>query len=136
MIRMYSAYDPPDQVLVMCTAEEGRAKQSEFRGTDINVIVKQYQQTGMLPQVQPGQFLDVSVVADYREALAEVRLAESFFSSLPAEVRAEFANDPAEFLDFATDPQNRARMQELKLIPADPVVSDPVVPDADGVVVP
>lgn len=133
MARIYSAYDPPPKVGVECTAAEGRAKQSEFRGTDVNVIVAQYNKTGMLPQVMPGQFLDVSVVGDYRQALHEVRLAESFFMSLPAEVRSEFENDPASFLDFASDPANRGRLQELKLIPKDSV---PAEPAGEGTIVP
>lgn len=124
-MRVHTAFDLPPDIKVMCTAEEGRAKQSEFRGTDINVIVKQYAQTGLLPQVAPGMFLDVSAVRDYREALEEVRLAEDFFKSLPADIRSEFANDPAAFLDFASDPANRGRLQELKLVPKDDAPAEP-----------
>lgn len=121
-MKVYTQFLRPPQVVVECTAAEGKTKQSESAAVDVNRIVAQFDRTGVLPQVRPGQFLDVSAVGDYREALEEVRLAESFFSSLPAAIRTEFANDPAAFLDFAVDPANRGRMQELKLIPADVVV--------------
>lgn len=122
--RIYSAYDVPPQVQLECK-DVSKTRQSELASCDINNIVKQFDKTGMLPQVVGGPvFLDVSYVGDYRTAIDQVRMAEGFFSALPAKVRAEFANDPASFLDFASNGENRKQMQEWGLIAADPVVED------------
>lgn len=95
-------------------------KQSEAAATDINVIMKRYEQTGLLPQaVREAVFTDVSQVGDFRTALEVIRVAQEGFMQLPAQVRAEFRNDPAEFVDFCSDPGNRARMVELGLVEAE-----------------
>ena len=49
------------------------ARQSEKAYSDINVIMRKYVKTGVLPpQTREGFFADVSKVGDYREALARV----------------------------------------------------------------
>lgn len=104
-------------------------RQSEAEGADINVIMKRYEKTGLLPQVtQEALFLDVSEMPDYRTALGLVAEVDRVFRELPAEKRALFRNDTAEFMDFASDPANRGRMVELGLLPAPEV--PPVVAEA------
>lgn len=102
-------------------------KQSEAAACDINLIMKNYDRTGLLPQaVKEAVFMDVSEVGDFRTALAVIQTAQEGFMRLPAVVRAEFRNDPAEFVDFCSDPGNRARLVELGLVEAEtppPVVA-------------
>lgn len=117
---VYGHFNRPPVHEVVCKEEEGKTRQSDAVAADVNNIIKQFDRTGLLPQVQQGMFMDVSEVGDYQSALAQVRLADSFFMSLPAAVRAEFGNNPAEFLDFAADPANRGRLQELGLVPKEP----------------
>lgn len=100
--------------------DPSRAKQSEFKGTDIQEIIRKYDATGVLPTTgREGLFIDVSEVGDYREAMELVRNAERFFSQLPAEIRTRFNNDAAEYLDFVSDSGNFAEAQKLGLVPAD-----------------
>lgn len=95
-------------------------KQSEAAATDINLIMKRYEQTGLLPQaVREAVFTDVSQVGDFRTALEVIRVAQEGFMQLPAGVRSEFQNDPAAFVDFCSDPGNRARLVELGLVEAE-----------------
>lgn len=76
------------------------AVQSEKDSTDVNRIVARFEKTGLLPQVDViGDYLDVSEVGDYREALARVEAADKVFQQLPAAARARFDNDPALFID-------------------------------------
>ena len=107
-------------------------RQSEAKYADINLIMAKYVKTGVLPQAtRQGFFADVSIVGDYRDALQGVEHAETYFMHLPPEVRSKFMNDPAEFLDFVSDPENLPKIEEMGLIAKDdrdvPVV-DPIEP--------
>ncbi len=95
------------------------AKQSFKDETDVNTIIARFAKTGLLTPVmeRPPMFIDVSEVGDYREAIDNVRLAQHLFMQLGSTIRAKFDNDPAEFLDFATDPKNEAEMRKLGLLP-------------------
>lgn len=92
-------------------------KQSMKAETDINNILARYAKSGLLTHLAGGtpQWLDVSEVSDYREAIERVRAADTWFSGLPAKMRETFHNDPAAFLDFASDPSNDKMMAELGL---------------------
>lgn len=105
-----------------------RTKQSMKGETDINNIMKRYQQTGLLAHVaaKSPTYMDVGDVTDYREALEQVRITETFFEGLPAKIRARFEHSAAAFLDFITDPSKRGEAQELGLIPADPEIVPPI----------
>ena len=73
---------------------------------DINRIMAKYQRTGQLPEVRSraGQFVDVSAMPEYLDALNLVIEAQDTFAALPAEIRRECSNDPAVFLDRCNDP--------------------------------
>lgn len=110
------------------------AKQSMRDECDINMILARYAKTGLLTPVvtRPPMFVDVSEVGDYRQAVQNVESAQNLFMELPATTRARFANDPAQFLDFATDPANETEMIELGLLPEpekEPEVPPVVPPD-------
>ena len=121
-----SAYDVHDRVTID-TGTEGGAKQSFKEECDINNILARYAATGLLTPVQqtPGFFVDVSDVGDYREALDNVIQAQALFMQLPAVIRARFENDPAAFLDFASDPTNEDQMREMGLLPPLPAEEPP-----------
>lgn len=116
---MSMAGDGP-RLVVDCTGDEVRTKQSMKAETDINNIVARYRRTGFVEYVNERSpvYADVSDVNDYREAVARVQAAEEFFAGLPSKVRTEFANDPAGFLDFMTDesPEAKARAEKLGLV--------------------
>ncbi len=117
----YTAVDPPPKVL-LDNFGKTRTRQSEAKATNINTIMKQYDRTGLLP-VDGGEalFADVSDVPDYRTSLNLITRADEMFMQLPADVRARFDNEPAIFLDFTSDPENRDEMIEMGLLPK-PVV--------------
>lgn len=111
-------------------AKDGKTRQADAEACDINVIMRRYEKTGMLPtmaQVE-GYFADVSDMGDYRTALSVVREADGMFMALPAEVRRRFDNDPAAFVDFMADPANRDEAVKLGLVAAAPVVVEGVTP--------
>jgi phage internal scaffolding protein len=109
-----------------------RTKQSFRDECDINNILRQFNVTGQLPvgSVQP-QYGDFSGITDYQSALNRVMAAQDSFLQLPAKIRAKFDNDPAVFLDFASDEANKDEMKALGLLreeTAQAVVSSPSEP--------
>lgn len=90
---------------------------------DINVLMERYEATGVPPPINQGvaQYLDLTAMpADYMSAMALLQEAEIAFMKLPATVRREFDNDPRQFVDFASDPENLSQMQTWGLAPPTP----------------
>ena len=115
---------------VDCSEDEDMTKQSMKDECDINNILAQYAKTGLLTPVTqtPGSFVDVSEVGDYREAIHNVREADRLFMQLPSAVRTRFENDPAQFLDFATEESNMDELREMGLLPPLPI-EEPSAPE-------
>ncbi len=114
-----------------------RTKQSFRDECDINNILRQFNVTGQLPlgSVQP-QYGDFSGITDYQSALNAVMAAQDSFLALPAKVRARFDNDPAYFVEFASNEANKDEMRALGLLsqetakavvtsPSEPVSGEP-----------
>jgi len=93
------------------------AVQSEKDMTDINRIVARARATGDwgLENGKVPQYLDCTVIGDYRECLTKVKAAETAFANLGAQVRDRFANSPQRMVDFLLDPANRAEAEKLGL---------------------
>jgi len=107
-------------------------KQSFRDECDINNILRKFNVTGQLPigSVQP-QYGDFSGITDYQSALNAVMAAQDSFLELPAKIRAKFDNDPALFVEFASDEANRDEMKAMGLLrqeTAQAVVSSPSEP--------
>lgn len=111
-----SAYSPRVRVAISFPAQ-GRTKQSFKTECDINTIMSRYLKTGMVDFVNKHspQYHDVTGV-DYQEALQVVAESQSLFNDLPAQLRGQFKNDPALFLDFVSDPTNRPEMARMGLL--------------------
>lgn len=96
--------------------EPSLTQESDRNETDINVIMERFNRTGQLPQVQmeamSGDFSDIT---DFRDALDRVQAAQAAFMEIPAKIRLQFNNDPAEFIAFAEDPKNIDKLRELGL---------------------
>lgn len=94
----------------------GLTEQAHSRECDMNYIIDRYQATGLITHAKrfEGRYDDVSV-ADFQEAMFLVKSAQSMFDALPANVRKRFANDPAEFISFVTDPRNSDEIDKLGL---------------------
>lgn len=125
-MKFRTRYSEPYKVAKSFEGEESRTKQSFKDECDINNLMARYEKTGQLPalaaaQPQYGDFADVPT---FMEACQIVQKAEEQFAALPAEVRAECANNPAIFLQAIQDPA-WAIKHKLALPPS-------VVPDPDA----
>lgn len=99
---------------------ESLTQQHFEKECDIKEIIKKHDRTGIIQHVNRGvaQYGDYSEINEYREALDLINNAGQAFMGLPAELRKMFDNDPGEFFEFATNPDNAERMVELGLAPS------------------
>lgn len=99
--------------------ERSRTQQNFGPETDINRIMAKYEKTGLLTHVSTyaGQYGDFSGVPDYKSGLERIMAADEMFMSLPARIRDRFNNDPAQFIEFATDEKNLDSLREMGLAP-------------------
>jgi len=97
--------------------EPTRAQQHHKDECDINVILERFGKTGQVPvNAISGSYGDFSGVHDYHTALNTLIAAESEFEALPANIRKQFANEPARLIDFLNDPANKDQAIELGLV--------------------
>lgn len=94
--------------------------QSQAEEADINVIVRRFGVTGVLPEgVRAPVYQDFLHVFDFQSAMNAVRGAQESFDKMPADVRKRFANDTQQFVVFCSDPGNIDELRKLGLaIPA------------------
>lgn len=112
------------QVHIETRNDEPTMTQQQFKDEcDINNIVKKFNTTGQFTHLtsRTGQYADFSLITDYQDMLQTVQYAQEAFGSLPAEVRAQFRNDPGNLLQFIQDEKNYEKAQELGLLDAEKV---------------
>jgi len=127
MATFKKAYDKPKR-LTISTTGPSMTKQSFKRECDINHIMAKYQKTGLVDHVShhQGDYSDLTDVPTYHDAMNKIIAANQSFATLPSSIRKKFSNDPAEFLDFVSNPANVPEMQQMGLLPPSPTESLPV----------
>lgn len=95
---------------------------------DINNIIQRYTLQGVLPEVinDPGVYTDISDVGDFLSMQLQVLETQQRFMALPAEVRKEFNNDPALWVDSYLQYKNQ-KQAEPDSKPTTPVKDSPEV---------
>lgn len=96
------------------TGSECLVEQYHKDDCDIHNILKRFWKTGILPITDAKPvYGDFSNVKTYQEAQTLIARVNEYFESLPSRVRERFSNDPAEFLDFVNNPENRKECEDL-----------------------
>jgi len=92
--------------------------QSDTPMTEINNILKQYQQTGMLPGTSNHQmeYADDVNRPSFMDAHEKLVFAREEFAKLPQNLRNELNNNPANFETWLSDPDNTERAIKLGLL--------------------
>jgi phage internal scaffolding protein len=116
----------------------GRTEQHHKSECDIDNIIRKYDKTGLISHVNTAvaQYGDFTEVNEYQESLNMVINAQNAFMELPSEIRKRFGNDPGEFFEFATDPDNHDELVKLGLANAKEVekpIDDVVKTSTEGV---
>lgn len=90
-----------------CGVEHGACKQEFQEAADINVIMRKYRQTGLMPVMMgeaaialSGEDLGYKTFADAYAALQD---AEEMFLKLPPEIRLELGNDPGRYRELSSE---------------------------------
>lgn len=123
----FNAYGVSERVTTEIVGES-LTQQHFAQEADVRNIIKQYDRTGLIANVNRGvaRYGDYSEVNEYAENLRMVQAAQASFMELPAEIREKFGNDPGNFFEFATDPKNHEAMVNLGLAerPVEAVVEE------------
>lgn len=109
--------------------------QQQFREEcDINTIMERFGRTGeLIAPVRMPKYGDFEGINDYHSAMNAIVDAQQTFDSLPAKLRARFSNDPAEFVEFCMNDENRDEAIRLGLVEAVIQAPAPVSePSKDG----
>lgn len=87
---------------------------------NINKIIAKVISGIPVSHVNPRQafYEDVNDVPDYQTAQTMIANADQAFMALPALTRAEFHNDPQEFIEFCGDPENGPKLLDMGLATA------------------
>ena len=96
---------------------DGRTQQHQKDECDINLIIKRHtpEQIALMATQNEGQYGDASSV-DYHAAQNIIANANTMFNDLPSEIRNQFDNDPALFLDFTSNEENYAEMRKMGIM--------------------
>lgn len=107
---------------------------------DINLIMEKVLKGHPVSHINTNEafYGDVSEIPDFTTATQMILDADNAFMALPAKIREQFKNDPAEFIEFCQNPDNNEALikmglhnQVLKtddLKPSPPTVDTPSVP--------
>lgn len=118
-------YDEHARVQVDCS--EGGVTQQHFREEcDINNIMAKWRKQGVLEHAKnfAGRYGDFASYSDFTTNMNLVVAAQDAFMTLPADIRKRFFNDPAEFYDFATNPENLDEMRNMGLLQSGSTTED------------
>lgn len=98
--------------------EKSMTQQCFSESSDVNRIMTRWLSGGPPPvsDASRATFRDVSSGMDYREVCDRVLEVQESFDSLPADMRMRFANDPANLLDFVSNPANNDECIKLGLM--------------------
>lgn len=133
-MKIRKLYDMPKEKKEKTPVYGNSRTQQHFKDEcDVNRIVEKYKATGYLVDplikrtVQP-MYGDFCNLPDFMEAQLMIRKANEGFEALPAFLRKRFNNDPREFVEFCSNPENRTEMEKLGLIERQEVIPATVPP--------
>lgn len=99
--------------------KKARTKQSFREECDVNNLMKKYKKPELIPgiedKIRSAQFLDTTKVPSFEDAQQRIAEGHNLFSMLPADIRYKFNNDPASFVDFASDADNMPALVKMGL---------------------
>ncbi len=104
------------KAVIDCSNDEVITEQSHKKEVDINQIVKKHgvdliQKTAALQQF----VYDDNPTNDFQETMNMIIKAQDTFESMPSALRKKFDNDPAQFMDFVHNEENKEQMFDLGL---------------------
>ena len=97
------------------TFNDGITEQHHTDQCDINKILAQFMETGIMPQQKANpQYGDVSEVS-FQDMQNTIAQAKTLFEELPEQVKDRFNNEMHTFLQFAEDEKNLPELVDMGL---------------------
>lgn len=110
--------------------DESLTVQSDASRADIRHILGKYKEFGVQSAMaHVGQFVDLSELTDYADAMRVVRATEEAFKQLPSQARKVFKNDASAWLDAVQDADVDPVKMDL-LVQAGLLEAPPAPPEA------
>lgn len=103
------------RVAVDLSSENPKTEQHHRDHVSTQFIMNKAAKTGMMQHVrqEAPTYSELPPRMHYQDAMNLIAAARSTFESIPAITREKFDNDPAQFLDFINNPENREQMLEM-----------------------
>jgi len=97
--------------------EEIRVEQSHKDEVNINNIVKRAGGMELIAKVNALKQFEFDDVTgnDFQESMNAIIKARDTFEQVPSEIRKQFDNDPAKFMDFVHNPENAQALIDMGL---------------------
>ena len=133
-LQFRTPFTPRVSVSIDFKESKNLTRSEQAPATDINNIVNKFYKTGVIDYVSNNepQFGDFTNI-NFEEIQNKVAQGNQLFESLPAHVRKEFNNNPAEFIEFIQVKGNIEDMRDgeidgVEKTPKSPPETQPVEP--------
>lgn len=131
MPKFFTKYNPP-QVSGFSSEMESKVQEQFADACQTDTIIRKYNMMGVNPFIAAGgsQYLDTTQIPSFVAAQnAQIKVKE-YFEGLPADIRLEFNNDPMQFAEVVSDPQNADYLREIGVLAPLPVEKEGEIPSA------
>jgi phage internal scaffolding protein len=124
-IQYKTAYGEKLKIATINT-QPSMTKQNLKDDADVNKIIKRYNKTGVLPNMNKLEAIYGEITSqDLQDALNKVDASYEAFSEVPSQIRGQFENDAGKFIDYATNPANIDQMRQWGLAPTPEAPPEP-----------
>lgn len=117
MPKFFTKYNS-QKVLGFSSDQPSKVQEQFADACQTDTIIRKYNMMGVNPFISDGgsQYLDTTQIPDFLVAQnAQVKVKE-YFEGLPSNIRLEFNNDPMQFAEVASDPQNAEYLREIGVL--------------------
>lgn len=117
MPKFFTKYNPP-KIPGLSFEKPSKVQEQFADACQTDTIIRKYNMMGVNPFIAAGesQYLDTTQIPSFVVAQnAQIKVKE-YFEGLPSDIRLEFNNDPMEFAEFVSDPQNADYLREIGVL--------------------
>lgn len=117
MPKFFTKYNSP-KIPGFSSEMESKVQEQFADACQTDTIIRKYNMMGVNPFISAGgsQYLDTTQISDFICAQnAQIKVKE-YFEGLPSNIRLEFNNDPMQFAEVVSDPQNADYLREIGVL--------------------
>lgn len=117
MPKFFTKYNPP-KIPGFSSEMESKVQEQFADACQTDTIIRKYNMMGINPFIAAGgsQYLDTTQIPSFVAAQNVQIKVKEYFEGLPSDIRLEFNNDPMEFAEFVSDPQNAEYLREIGVL--------------------